>query len=75
VLVRALRRDTVEVPSGRYPTVVVRPSIRARGIFAEGGQAELWISDDADRVLVQMKSKFAGFSLSLLLVEFRPGAP
>jgi hypothetical protein len=75
VIIRALRRDTVEVPSGRYPTVVVRPSIQARGIFAEGGQAELWFSDDANRVLVQMKSRFAGFSLSLLLTEFRPGAP
>lgn len=75
VVIRALRRDTVEVPSGRYPTVVVRPSIQARGIFAEGGEAELWLSDDASRVLVQMKSRFAGFSLSLSLVEFRPGAP
>jgi hypothetical protein len=75
VVIRALRRDTVEVPSGRYPTVVVRPSIRARGLFAEGGQAELWFSDDEDRVLVQLKTRFAGFSLSLLLTEFRPGAP
>jgi hypothetical protein len=75
VIIRALRRDTVEVPSGRYPTVVVRPSIQARGIFAEGGQAELWLSDDADRVLVQMTSRFAGFSLSLLLTDFQRGAP
>jgi hypothetical protein len=75
VIIRALRRDTVEVPSGRYPTVVVRPSIQARGLFAEGGQAELWLSDDADRVLVQLRARFAGFSLSLLLTEFRPGPP
>jgi hypothetical protein len=75
VVIRALRRDTVEVPSGRYPTVVVRPSIQARGIFAEGGEAELWFSDDADRVLVQLKTRFAGFSLSLLLTEFRRGTP
>jgi hypothetical protein len=75
VIIRALRRDTVEVPSGRYPTVVVRPTIRARGIFAEDGEAELWISDDARRMLVQLKSRFAGFSLSLLLAEVRPAAP
>jgi hypothetical protein len=67
VIIRALRRDTVEVPSGRYPAVVVRPSIHARGLFAEDGQAELWFSDDAHRMLVQMKSRFAGFSLSLTL--------
>jgi hypothetical protein len=73
VVIRAIRRDTVEVPSGRYPTVVVRPTIRAKGIFAEDGEAELWFSDDAHRILVQLKTKFAGFSLSLLLTEFRPG--
>ena len=71
VVIRALRRDTVEVPSGRYPAVVVRPTIRAKGIFAEDGQAELWFSDDARRMLVQMKTKFAGFSLSLQLTDAR----
>ena len=75
VVIRALRRDTVEVPSGRYPTVVVRPSIRARGLFAEDGQAELWFSDDPRRMLVQLRSRFAGFSLSLYLTEVRAGVP
>ena len=75
VVIRAIRRDTVEVPSGRYPTVVVRPTIRARGIFAEDGEAELWISDDERRMLVQLRTRFAGFSLSLLLTEVRSGAP
>ena len=75
VVIRALRRDTVEVPSGRYPTVVVRPSIRARGLFAEDGQAELWFSDDSRRMLVQLRSRFAGLSLSLHLTEVRSGAP
>jgi hypothetical protein len=71
VVIRALRRDTVEVPSGRYPTVVVRPTIRANGIFAEDGQAELWFGDDARRMLVQMKSRFKGFTLSLSLTGVR----
>src|SRR5258705_4804147 len=75
VIIRAIRRATVAVPSGRYPTVVVHPTIRARGIFAEDGEAELWFSDDAHRILVQLRAKFAGFSLSLSLTEFRPGTP
>ena len=45
VVIRALRRDTVEVPSGRYPAVVVRPSIRSKGIFAKDGEALIWFSD------------------------------
>jgi hypothetical protein len=75
VIIRALRRDTVEVPSGRYPTVVVRPSIRARGLFAEDGKTELWFSDDARRILVQMNTRLAGISLSLVLREIVSGKP
>lgn len=71
VVIRAIRRDTVEVPSGRYPAVVVRPTIRAHGIFAENGDAELWVSDDPRAMLLQMRSRFAGFTLSLALVEVR----
>ena len=63
------------MPSGRYPTVVVRPSIRARGLFAEDGEAELWFSDDSRRMLVQLRSRFAGFSLSLYLTEIRSTVP
>jgi hypothetical protein len=73
VIIRAIRRDTVEVPSGRYPAVVVRPTIRTKGLFAEDGQAELWFSDDARRLLLQLKAKFAGLSLSLYLAEVHLG--
>ncbi|MDB4916098.1 MAG: hypothetical protein JWM95_3742 [Gemmatimonadetes bacterium] len=69
VVIRALRRDTVEVPSGRYPAVVVRPTIRTKGLFAEDGEAQIWFSDDAKSYVVQMQTKFAGFSLSLQLAE------
>lgn len=69
VVIRALRRDTVEVPSGRYPAVVVRPSIRAKGLFAEDGEAQIWFSDDAHAYVVQMQAKFSKFSLSLQLTE------
>jgi hypothetical protein len=42
VVIRAIRRDTVEVPSGRYPTVVVRPSIHARlGIWPKGADTRV----------------------------------
>ena len=49
----------------------MRPTIRANGIFAEDGKAELWFCDDARRMLVQMKSRFKGFTLSLSLTGVR----
>lgn len=57
VTIRVLRRDTVEVPAGTFPAIVIQPMIKTNGIFSEGGHAELWLSDDERRILLQMKSK------------------
>ena len=73
VVLTGVRRDTVTVPAGIYAAVVVAPSIRAKGIFAEGGEALVWFSDDARRYPVQVKSRFAGFGLTLVLQSVTPG--
>lgn len=74
VILTGLRRDTVKVDAGTFATTVVRPTIRTTGLFAEGGEAQVWFSDDAQRVPVQVKSKFAGFSLTLSLKSKTDGA-
>ena len=62
-----LRTDTVDVPAGRFDALVARPTIKAKGVFSENGRAQVWISNDADHVLVQMTShlKFGTLSLQL----------
>jgi hypothetical protein len=77
VVLTGLRKETVSVPAGSYTTVVVAPSIRTKGMFAEGGEAQVWFSDDERRVPVQVKSKFGGFSVTLALqsVTLGNGAP
>ena len=67
VVLTGLRRDTVSVPAGKYSAVVVAPSIRTKGMFAEGGEAQVWFSDDERRIPVQVKSKFGGISITLAL--------
>ena len=67
VRIRVLRRERVSVPAGTFDAVVVQPSIKAKGIFSEGGRAEIWLSDDADRVMLQMKSQLPFGSLNLYL--------
>jgi hypothetical protein len=67
VRVRVLRRETVKVPAGTFETVVVQPIIKTSGIFSEGGQAEIWLTDDDRRMMVQMKSKLSFGSLNLYL--------
>lgn len=56
VIVRVLRKEEKEVPAGVFKTIVVQPIIRTRGIFGQGGKAELYFSDDDRRALVYMKS-------------------
>lgn len=67
VRVRVLRRESVTVPAGTFQTVVVQPIIKTSGIFSEGGQAEIWLTDDDRRMMVQMKSKLSFGSLNLYL--------
>ena len=82
VVIRVLRRERVQVPAGTFETIVIQPIIKTSGIFAEGGQAELWLTDDAKRMMVQLKSRLSIGSLNLFLRSYRwsadstaPGAP
>jgi hypothetical protein len=72
VTIRVLRRERVTVPAGTFDAVVLRPTIKSRGIFAEGGQAEVWISDDERRLVLQIKSRLSFGSISLHLRSYTP---
>jgi hypothetical protein len=67
VVLTGLREDTVKVGAGTFPSTVIRPTIKANGIFSENGEAQVWFSSDERRLPVQLKTKFAGFSLTLAL--------
>jgi hypothetical protein len=73
VRIRVLRRERVSVPAGTFNAVVVQPSIRTKGIFSEGGRAEIWFSDDDERVMLQMKSQLSFGSLNLYLKSRQSG--
>ena len=73
VVLTGLRNDTVSVNAGTFATTVVRPSIKANGLFSENGDAQIWFSDDASRYPAQVKTKFAKFSLTLSLQTVTPG--
>lgn len=76
VVLEIVRRDTIDVPAGRFATVVARPIIKGRGIFAEDAQGHVWIADDDTRIVVQIKSKFSFGTVTMRLSEAaRPDAP
>ena len=69
VRIRVLRRETVTVPGGTFKTVVLQPTFQTKGIFSQNGRAEVWITDDDRRMMVQMKSKLSFGSLNLFLLR------
>jgi hypothetical protein len=73
VVLTGLRQDTVTVGAGTFATTVVRPTIRTSGIFSDDGQAQVWFTDDEYRYPVQVKAKFAKFTLTLSLQSVARG--
>lgn len=73
VVVRVLRTEKIRVPAGEFETVVVRPIIRTDGMFGEGGQAEVWFTNDERRVLVRLEAKQGPGTLRMELSEYTPG--
>lgn len=70
-----LGREKVRVPAGEFDAVVVRPIIKSKGMFAEGGEARVWISDDDRRIVLQVKAKVPGLpfgGMNMYLRNYRP---
>ncbi|HEY2163124.1 MAG TPA: DUF3108 domain-containing protein [Gemmatimonadaceae bacterium] len=67
VVVHVVRRDTVEVPAGRFPAILLRPEIKTTGIFSQNGHAELWLADDSARTVLQLRTSLKFGSISLRL--------
>ena len=72
VTIKVLRKERVSVPAGEFDAIVVQPIIKAKGIFSENGHAEVWLSDDKNRIMLQMKSGLSFGSINLYLKSYRP---
>ena len=72
VTIKVLRKERISVPAGEFEAVVVQPIIKTPGIFSENGHAEVWLSDDKNRIMLQMKSGLSFGSINLYLTSFRP---
>ena len=72
VTIKVLRKERIEVPAGQFDAIVVQPVIKTSGIFSENGHAEIWLSDDENRIMLQMKSGLSFGSLNLYLKSYRP---
>jgi hypothetical protein len=70
-----LGRERIKVPAGEFDAVIVRPIIKSKGMFAEGGDARVWISDDDRRIVLQVKAKVPNLpfgGMNMYLKNYRP---
>ena len=76
VVLKVLRREEMETGAGRFNTIVVQPIIRTKGLFSEGGKAEVYLTDDEDRLMVYLRSEIpvaGSITLHLERIEGVPG--
>ena len=74
VTVRVLRRERIRVPAGTFNTLVLQPIIQTDGLFGEGGEALVYLTDDNRRLLVKLTSRVPVIgNLQLQLETYRPG--
>lgn len=73
VVLEVVRREQVRVPAGTFNTVVVRPIIRTSSLFAEGAEAEVYISESPTREIVMLRAKLSIATLTLRLESYDAG--
>jgi hypothetical protein len=78
VTVEVVRRETIRVADRDWPALLVRPTILTseRGFFSKDSEAQIWLSDDANRIILRIKSQFSlGTTLNLELKSHRLTTP
>ncbi len=71
LLIRVHGRQRVETPAGKFDCIVVEPMLRSPGLFKHEGSLTIWLTDDARRMPVIMKSKIPVGSISVILTDYR----
>lgn len=67
VTLQVLSRDTINTPAGRFASIAIRPIFQTRGLFSQGGQATVWLSDDGARIPVRIRSRLSVGTLDMSL--------
>ena len=69
VEVQVLRKERIKTILGEVNTILIKPIMKTEGIFNRKGAIYIWLTDDARRIPVLMKTKVAIGSITATLVE------
>jgi len=68
-------RETVKTEAGEFGCLVVEPAIEGEGLFKHEGKLTIYISDDANRLPVMIKTKVPVGTIDVELKSYRIGTP
>jgi hypothetical protein len=72
VVIKVEKREKLELPDGtEVQCLVLSPAVGTDGLFAPRAEAKLWLTDDARRIPVQIKSKLPFGSVTLRLISMK----
>jgi hypothetical protein len=71
VEIQVLRREQVVAYWGAVDTLVVRPLLRFQEILRQTGEVLIWLTDDARRLPVRMKTAIKVGSIEATLIEVK----
>lgn len=75
IVLTVLKRETLELPDGSKATcLVLNPVVGTNGLFGDRTDARLWVTDDARRIPVQIKSRQPFGPITLRLEKMTAGA-
>ncbi len=68
LIVKVHSREVMELPDGsKVPCIVLQPMIGEDGLFSNHSDARIWITDDARRIPVQIRSRLPWVTITLRL--------
>jgi hypothetical protein len=70
VRIEVLKREKMELPDGsKVHCLVLHPTIDTKGLFSKRSETRIWLTDDARRLPVQIRSKFPFGTITLRLKD------
>ena len=72
LVVKVLGRETVKTAAGKFKCIIVEPQFRGEGIFVSKGKSlKVWLTDDAYKMPVKMKTEVFIGSVSAELLDYK----
>ena len=77
IVVTVVKRESIELPDGSsVPALVLNPVVgKESGLFSKRADARIWITDDARRIPVQIRSRQPWGTITLRLDKITLGTP